>query len=184
MRTAAMGPDRRHTARRSLRVIVGLSGGDIDDLAVSADVWEACLAGWDFGIEGEASSGALELVCDVKVSVGVGSWCAEWLPSASVVHEQLDDRASCGDWSLDGTPRHLPALLPSSPAEPRTQPRPGVVPKAGTTGVEPGLYPRMAVRSRSWSSPRRSANGRRWYEPHPSRDGLSRLRGVATSRRG
>lgn len=54
-------------------------------------VGEAGLSVADAEAEWVLAGGVVECVADVEASVGLGAWCADWLPLSVVVDEHFDD---------------------------------------------------------------------------------------------
>src|ERR1019366_3306552 len=79
---------------------VGLIGSDIYHLTVAASEGKSCLTAGNFRTERKAPDAALELIEHAKAAVAVGATRPERLPAATVMHEQVHDRALPRDRSF------------------------------------------------------------------------------------
>src|SRR5271155_1674917 len=75
---------------------------DIHHPAVAASEGKSCLTAGNFRAERKASDATLELIDHAKATVRVRSRCPERLPAATVMHEQVHERALLRDRALDG----------------------------------------------------------------------------------
>src|ERR1700679_3630734 len=94
--TNAASAARMHTRPRQSIVSarrVGLLGVDIDHLTVTATERKPCLTAGDLGAERKAPDATLELIRNAKATAPVRSRRPERLPAATVMHEQVHDRA-------------------------------------------------------------------------------------------